>query len=189
MKKFKLTQIRNPHPDGLHTKTKLYSIYLAPGVNKTFTSHRAAQNYAVQYSNDINLTLHTFNILLAELYCSYRASWFYFYDRESGKNYTAVEAFVNSKIQQAEKCLHDSVFRCSGTYGAGRIYQVVTDTANALYNGFLALAEFLYKRRLYVESEKLKIHAAHCRNALFELCQVYGLEFHCLQSGIMLTYQ
>lgn len=185
MKKFKLTQIRNPHPDGLHTKTKLYSIYLAPGVHKTFTSYRAAQNYAVKYSQDINQLLHIYNMLLAELYQSYRQSWFYFYDRESGKNYTAVETYINSRIAAAEKNMHEAVFTCSGTYGAGRIYQVICNATENINNGFQALAEFLYKRRLYVQSEKMKIHAKHCMDSFTELVNFYGLEIPKFQTAVM----
>jgi len=175
MKKFKLTQINKPMPDGVLQKTKMYSIYLAPGCHHYFKSYRAAQNFAVEYSKNINRALHTFNILLTNLYTAHRSAWFYYYDKGTGKNAIAVETAVNNAIGECEKYLHQAAFNCSGTYGAGRIWNVICSIVESLKKGFAQLAVFLFNRRLYAEAEKMKIFAQQTNCELKRLCELYSL--------------
>lgn len=175
MKKFKLTQINKPAPDGVLQKTKLYSIYLAPGCHHYFKSYREAKNFAVDYSKSINQAMHSFNFLLVQLYTAHRAAWFYYYDSASGKNATTVETAVNNTIGEIERNMHQAAFNCSGTWGAGRIWAVVCNIVQALVKGFETLGKFLFTRRLYAECERMKIHAAHANTIFSQLCTKYSL--------------
>jgi len=175
MKKYKLTQITSPAPDGVRTKTKLYTIYLAPGCKHSFKSYRAAQNFAAEYSRQINQGLHCFNLLLSELYTAHRAAWFYYYDGPSEKNDIALEQKINGCIGSIEKNLHNAAFNCSGTWGAGRIWQIITAMVEDFKKAFELLATFLFSRRLYVEAEKMKIYILQAENELQRIAAMFNL--------------
>lgn len=176
MRKYKYSQITKPMPDGLHTKTKLYTIFLGPGCRHQFRSLRAAQNFAARYSREINRSLHTFNILLVELYSANRAAWFYFFDQASGKNSLDTEKRVSDYIVSCERGLFRAAHNCTGAHISSNIWHVLCQCSNDLQAGFIDLAAFLYARRLYAESEKLKIYACQAENEKTRLAGLFGFE-------------
>lgn len=176
MRKYKYQHIAKPAPDGVRQKTKLYTIYLGAGARHTFKSLRAAQAYAAEYSRQINKAMHLYNFLLAELYASHRGAWFYYFDKASGKNCMDLEKLIAGLINDIEKELHRAAHFCGGYNTTGNIWQVLQRACEDFVNAFTMLAAFLFARRLYTESEKLKILCCQAINEKSRIAALYGFE-------------
>ena len=71
--------------------------------------------------------------------------------------------------------LNRAAHNCAGTYTSSTIWLAMQAAANNLQAGFNTLAGFMFARRLYVDSEKMKIYSAQAAGELMRIAQLYAL--------------
>ncbi len=177
MKKVAFRAIDAPDPASIRTKAKLYRIALGHGCYHTFKSYRAARDFSVRYSKEINLALHLFNHILAQIYVAHRGAWFYYWDAEKKKNSTDIEHHIHQHIHEAERELHQAIFKSTGHYtGAFSIWKFTSNTAWELQKACTLLADFLWARRLYTQAKEIRILSSQAAGEIKRLQELFGLD-------------
>ncbi len=162
MRRLKLTQIAAPDKQSIRTKLKAYGVSFAPGVHKRYKNMHHARGDLARYSDLLNDILIDMNILVTDLFGHYRAAWFYFEDRPSGRVHTTTEHIIRKSTLDALEAMDKLTGPYVRTFHNFGAYNMTTTALEAMQTGFTQLENFFAKRSDWARVAQLKIQKRRC---------------------------
>lgn len=145
MKKTRMTTVHSPRPDGIHSHTKKYSVYLQPGQHYRFDNKQAARNYVLLVSRTAQDCLAELNVIYGQLFLLYREAW----------NYSSTAKYARM-LEPVQRDLMRALGRFDAATTGGTAYQgdalkfnAITDLCELLQDCAGKLAAIFAARTIY----------------------------------------